>query len=222
MTPPRTYHGIELPEQDNIDVALRLAREKLADLDPKEAAERLNCGYSEKGDHAELSYSFLGDPIIATLPEGTAVYEGGHPVPDFLLVLVLHYLIAEGSHLDQELITFVQVPSGNFYEEPFNRRTKKGLLAMFGEDVELFQAAAEKLGWEPYSTGDAGAVAYPFPKVPITFVLYGRDAEFPPDASILFDRSIPSFLPTEDIAMVSGLLVGKICKTAAGLQGEKK
>jgi hypothetical protein len=218
------YHGIELPEQDNIDVALGLARETLATVDAKEAAARLGCELSEHEGAPALSFDFMGDPITVVLPAGTGFYptQGNRPIPDFFLVLVLHYLISEGTGLTNEPISFVQVPSGSFYEEPFNRRTKKLLLATFGEEPALFAKTVEKLGWEPYATGDAGAIARPFPNVPITFVLYGRDEEFEPDANILFDGSIIKFLPTEDIAMISGLLVGMACKTGASIKGEEK
>ena len=211
----RTYHGLELPEQDNIEVALRLAREKLAGVDPADAARRLACTLVENDGKKALCFHFMGAPITVALPEGTARYDGGGPVPDFLLVLVLHYMISQGRGLKNEPISFVQVPSGSFYEEPFHRRTKKQLLHVFGEQVELFTKAAASLGWEPAAQGDTGAVALPFPQVPITFVLYGQDEEFEPDAQILFDASIPEFLSTEDIAMVSGLLVGGVCKAAA-------
>lgn len=210
----RTYHGIELPEQDNIEVALRLAREKLTQVDAAEVADRLQCDLVDIDGKPGLGLSFLGAPITMTLPEGEANYAGGSPVPDFLLVLVLHYLTARGGRPLGDPISFVQVPSGAFYEDAFNRRTKKSLLETFGDDVGLFSRVANELGWKPGDRGDAEATALPLPCAPVTFVFYGRDEEFEPDVNILFDASIPDLLPTEDIAMMCGILVGSACKTA--------
>lgn len=216
----KTPAGIELPDQDNIEIALKLARGKLAGVEPGEAALRLGMEIVESGDEPVVSFEFLGSPITVSLKNGTAFYPGGAPVPDFLLVLVLHYVTSTGrTKANEQVISFVQVPSGSFYEPPFNRRTKARLLDTFGDDPHLLTKAAEKLNWSPGKSGDASAIALPFPKVPVTFAIWGIDEEFPAEASILFNESISTFLPTEDIAMISGLLVGNVVKAATELKG---
>jgi Domain of unknown function (DUF3786) len=218
----KTPAGIELPDQDNIDVALRLAREKLVEVDPKEAALRLDCTLGETDGGATLAFSFMGDGVTVAVADGTAVFDGGHPVPDFLLVLLLHYVIAEGRFLPgQDRISFAQVPSGAFYLPAFDRGTKARIVKTFGENPDLLGQVAEKVGWERIDQGDLGVEARAFPHVPVAFVIWAADEEFPPDANILFDASIASFLPTEDIAMISRLLVGKACKTAEKIEGDK-
>jgi hypothetical protein len=39
----------------------------------------------------------------------------------------------------------------------------------------------------------------------VTIVIWSGDDELPPEGSILFDESIISYLPTEDIAVLSGM-----------------
>jgi len=48
--------------------------------------------------------------------------------------------------------------------------------------------------------------------VPITFVLWRGDEEIPPSGNVLFDASIPSYLPVEDIAVVCGAVAGWLCR----------
>ena len=51
-----------------------------------------------------------------------------------------------------------------------------------------------------------------FPSVPVTFVLWRGDDEFSPSGSVLFDSTISQYLPTEDVAVLAGMLVGKLCR----------
>jgi len=48
--------------------------------------------------------------------------------------------------------------------------------------------------------------------VPLTFVLWRCDEEFPASASILFDSSITDYLPVEDIIVMSEIVAWKLVK----------
>ncbi|UCE84218.1 MAG: DUF3786 domain-containing protein [Deltaproteobacteria bacterium] len=43
-------------------------------------------------------------------------------------------------------------------------------------------------------------------------MIWGGDDELPPEGSILFDESIISYLPTEDIAVLSGMRVYRLIR----------
>jgi hypothetical protein len=62
----------------------------------------------------------------------------------------------------------------------------------------------------PVEPGDAGFEFQLFPKVPVRLIFYAGDAEFAPEANILFDRSIGGMLSPEDIAWLSGMLVYRL------------
>lgn len=220
MTDKRFYKGMELPKQNNLEVALKIARGKLTDCNAAELADRTGGQVIDFEGETALKLDFVGDSVFVTLPEGKGYFAPGAPLPDFFLVMVLHYLVSKGQSLKNEKITYVQCPSGKFYEGPFNKHTKDRMLQAFGEDVELLKQVAQDLGWQIDKEGDAAATAYLFPKVPISFVLYGKDEDFEPDLNIFFDKSIIDFLPEEDIKLVSGLLVGKACKKASEIKGD--
>ena len=66
MTKPRPA----VIEQDNYEVALKLAREKWRKLDPALQAERCGAGFSVSSGQARLSLPFLGRPTEVTHPKG--------------------------------------------------------------------------------------------------------------------------------------------------------
>ena len=59
-------------------------------------------------------------------------------------------------------------------------------------------------------------VLWALPRVAVAAVVYGGDEEFPADAKLLFDVSIASYLNTEDIAVLGGIVVGKLIQANKG------
>jgi hypothetical protein len=70
-----------------------------------------------------------------------------------------------------------------------NRLRKAALLARYGEDVSGFTTAGRHIGGQIEPMGDAAIRLDPFPRIPIHYVFWQGDGEFPPRLSILFDRS---------------------------------
>jgi hypothetical protein len=69
----------------------------------------------------------------------------------------------------------------------------------FGIDPEGFQRAALELGGQLVDMADAAACLWPFPRIPLYFLLWLRDEEFPARLRVLFDRSIDACLPADAI-----------------------
>lgn len=69
--------------------------------------------------------------------------------------------------------------------------------------------------------GDASVLIWAFPRVPIGLVLWKGDEEFPPAGNILFDSSIPAYLPVEDIVVLTETVVWKLIKAGARLAAQR-
>jgi hypothetical protein len=63
---------------------------------------------------------------------------------------------------------------------------------LFGRHPEAFLNAGRKLGGSEILYGDKGFSLEVFPRVPLAFVLWKGDEEFPPRISVLFDSTIES------------------------------
>ena len=155
-----------------------------------------------------LWLSVLQTPGVARI-----ISSNGEPVPIPEKILILHYLLtARGDTLTRNLITFRQVPEGPFYYSAFLKRARDPLVRAFGGQPESLITCGAHLGAEPDELGDVSITLKALPRVPVTMVLWAGDDEFPPEASLLFDESIVGYLPTEDIAVLSGMIVYRLIR----------
>jgi hypothetical protein len=67
---------------------------------------------------------------------------------------------------------------------------------------------------ESLSFGDASFLFRMLPRLWLAVVLYLADDEFPANANVLFDAAASHYLPTEDLAVLGGLLAGRLIRVA--------
>ena len=120
-------------------------------------------------------------------------------------VLVLHYLInAKPRPLTGRTISFLEVPKGgSIYHTTFIKRAIDPLVQSFDSNLAGFIRAAGALGGIQEAFGDASFTVFLFPYVPITYVLWQGDEEIASSGTILFDASVPDFLPAEDMVLAA-------------------
>ena len=122
--------------------------------------------------------------------------------------LILHYLLtANGAAPTGEHITFRQVPGGISYHAAFLRRARDPLMMVFGDRPERLLELGPMIGGRPGEFGDVSLVVEALPRVEIILVVWQGDDEFEAEGNILFDANITDYLPSEDIAMISGQVV---------------
>ncbi len=191
----------------NLDVTLNKAVAEFRSLDPLETARRTGSEYVQTDGCFKLRY--FNCQVCISHPDATFINSKEIPIVE--KILILHYLItASGRALANQFISFKELPGGEIYKMPFTNRSIRPFLQFFGNRPQVFRKAAEKLGGRPIDAGDISYTLMAFPKVPVTVVLWKGDEEFPASANILFDKSAPGYLPTEDYAFLAGLTVAKL------------
>jgi Domain of unknown function (DUF3786) len=206
-----------MPRIDDYKAALALAAAELQQINPKLLENRTKCAYFYEAGREGLLVPYFGQSRRVSWPELTVTLAAGDtPIPLTEQILILHYLKgATGELLSGHSIDFREVPDGGgFYWSAFVSRAQKPLLETFGNDLKLYLKVAQSLGGEPQNLGDAAARFLAFPLVPVTHVLWRGDEEFPPEANILFDRTISQHLSTEDIAALAGASVYRLMAAA--------
>ena len=198
--------------QNTIDIALV----KLRSLDPTTMS--LHCGatFTEQDGGGKIILPFFNREITIAYPEGTVRYEDGNGTLSLQEQgLVLHYILgAQDIPLSGDLITFREIPSGEFYYQPFLNRAQIPFVNTFGTEHAVFKTISAKFGAAECAIGDTAMVFSPFPKTPVTLVLWKGDDEFSPGGTILFDSSIKLFLNVEDIAFLASTVVYRLLALA--------
>lgn len=199
-----------MSREDDYRLAYKLAAEKLLCSDIEERCTKSGASYSTKdSNHGVISVDFLNKTCLIKLPEIEISYQDdGGEVPLWAKILILHYLnAARGEPLTHKQITFKEVTAGNFYYSSFAKRAKDPLIQVFGNQPELLLKVSEELGGRQIDAGDMGVNIPAFSRVPIHMILWRGDEEFPPDGNIMFDSTIGSYLSTEDVAVLTQMIM---------------
>jgi hypothetical protein len=126
-------------------------------------------------------------------------------------VLILHYMSATDiSQATGHWISYREIPGAAFYFGAFIKRAVEPLKKVFGQNLSAFSRSAEKLRAKEIKNGDAAYEFKVLPAVPLQLILWKGDAEFPPEANILFDSTIGQILSPEDAAWLAGMVVYRL------------
>lgn len=137
------------------------------------------------------------------------IADTGKPSKSGDRLLLLHYLLCDVPICPaNELISFRDIPGGQFYWQAFVSRTVKPLATGIGNDLELLRKNLNRFDWETVDDiADIAAKIHALGKIYVTLIYRCKDEEFPASAQLLFDASIKRVYSAEDAAV----LASRIC-----------
>lgn len=187
-----------------------------SDQEERFVAAGLTCTTTETGLVAYIPYF---DEIISfAIPGFTFKSSKGVNITLTAKIVLLHYILrASGVPLGGDKIPYEDIQGLRHYYPVFERRVLKPLQSAFGYNRQAFLDAGLSLGGQKEEFGDGSFTLRALPRVPITFILWEGDEEFPPSLRTLFDPSITGYLPLEDIVVISKLASTRILKEARSL-----
>ena len=172
------------------DDALRLGKERLAQIPPQAVCDACGARYEE------------GEFFLPWFNKERAFSS----VSETLRILWLHYLTANGAKIQSgRLIAYREVAPALFYEPNFYKRAVKPLINCFGKNPENLVAIGEAFGGTKAAFGDAAVTINVLPYLPMTFIIWEGSEEFSPDGNILFDQTAKTWFNAEDLAVLAGL-----------------
>ena len=128
-----------------------------------------------------------------------------------LSVLFSHYVSGKPSPTTSILIKFNKLQGGYAYERAFNTRAAQPVAKAFGKKPADLLEAGKMLGGTPLEYGNSSVQILAIEGIPIVYILWA-EAEFPASTTVLFDQSANSYLPTEDLAVLTELTSSRLVK----------
>lgn len=182
--------------------------QELAAKNPIEVCRRASCTYDEKNRFYSVSVWGEGYRIYPHEFKIISDLKKNQLQHSFFDLFIVYYLL-NAKEIDPagQWISEKDIPGGaTFFRGPHIIPTEL-IAGRFDNDIESFKNRCGRLGGDALDMADAAFKFEITPRIP-TAVLYWRgDDDFPPEAKILYDKTITAHL-TPDI--VYGLAVG-IC-----------
>ncbi len=202
---------MELAKQKNYQQAFDLATASLKGMDLKERAEKAGVLYQSGNDGEEVTVHFFSEPYHIRFPQGDFHSPSKRVVSLVSRVIVLHYLIkADGTPLSGKWVGYKDIPGALLYAGVFGRRVTEPLVKKFGTSAESLMDIGLAIGGMTAGIGDASLLFQALPHIPIQYVLWEGDDEFPPSVQLLFDSSVDHYLSLEDIVVLGQVATGRL------------
>ena len=202
-------------EEYGYELAYRLAREQLAEIDDiEQQCRKSGTQYQLIDSQKAIVIKYLNRSCLITLPDvKVASLSGEEEIPIRDRILILHYLItAKGTPPSDKMITYKELPEGVNYFPTFYKRAIKPLVTNFGNEPQKLLNCAIMLGGYEANYGDVAVTIDAFSRVPITLVLWKGDDELTPEGNIIFNSNISDYLSTEDVNVLCETIAWKLVK----------
>jgi hypothetical protein len=176
--------------------------------------EALNKSWEKLGDSGTCSVRFLNDEYeVDASSRKIFSLSCNIEAKDYYKILILHYLANEKriSEIEKDKwISFKELEGGEAYFSAFRKRAIGPILRKYQENPTAILERIDSLNAQKMDEGNASVSVTAFPKVKVGIVLWARDEEFGADCNMLFNESIKSIFPTEDVAVLGGIVAARV------------
>ncbi|MEJ2716223.1 MAG: DUF3786 domain-containing protein [Deltaproteobacteria bacterium] len=162
--------------------------------------------------------SFLGSRYLIDPSEESIIELSPNPARELteeFQILLIRYLVAPNAGpVEGREISEKDLPGGpTFFQGPHSLQVAP-IAKRFGHDPDAFATRGSELGGVPVGHGDKAVRFHPFPQIPVTYVLWRSDDEFPASVSVLFDASIGRWFALDMIFTLVWVLTDRILEDA--------
>jgi hypothetical protein len=203
----------DLKKQRYYRQAFDLSCQRIKGLDLGEMVEKSGAHF-EKGTHpkeGQISLSLFNSRYVIGYPDLLITSSDKKVVSLVTKIILLHYLIkADGRPLSHQLIPYKEIPGGMLYAGVFARRAVDPLIPVFGQSPAAFLDVGLRMGARKAEYGDVSFVLPALPRIPMTYIIWKGDEEFPATIQLLFDKSVEGYLSLEDVVVVGEMATSRL------------
>lgn len=132
----------------------------------------------------------------------------------FYLVLLTYLLRAQPIGLTGRMVTGSEIKGGDFFFRGPHALFIRPLEQRFGHDAQTFLEVGLRLGGGETDFGDVSFRLWPLPKIPLGYILWLGDEEFPARVVVTFDGSVEQQLPLDVIWALVNQVGGALLREA--------
>jgi len=189
--------------------------EILESLNPENVCRRAQVAYDRslnaytiKSFGQDITVSIAGNAIHSDSQESDLLL---NKLGDYFRLSILWYLVnAKDITLKYKLIRPEDVKGGNIYSKGTHILPLDRIADKYGSDTEGFFNRGVEISSEVSDYGDTSLRLFPFPRVPVTMIVWKGDKEFASRADLLLDSTCELHLPVDIVwstAMMSVLVM---------------
>jgi hypothetical protein len=176
----------------------------LSRLESENVCKRAKVAFDRKSAAYILS-SFSQDIFVS--PQTKEIY-GSSALSAFLLkdlayysrLSILWYLVGtKDIPLSGELVKPYNIAGGQIFTSGSHKLPLDKIAQKYGCDPEGFLKRGKELGGEQASYADASLQLSPFPRIPVTLLLWVKDEEFDAGCDLLLNSTCEAHLPADII-----------------------
>lgn len=174
--------------------------QELVDQNPEDICRRAPCKY----DETKRAYTLRvwGDEYAVCPHEFKIdrISKDSHNPHKYLYLFIIYYLLrSKEIEISNEWISDKDIPGGStFFRGPHEIPTHL-ICGQYGNDIETFRKRCEQAHGTSLDMADA---AYRFmitAHIPVAILYWKGDSEFPPEAKVLYDKTITEHLSSDII-----------------------
>jgi len=135
----------------------------------------------------------------------------------FYLVLLTYLIRVQPVGLSGKMVTGSEIKGGDFFFKGPHALFTRPLEKRFGDDAKSFKEAGLRLGGGETDFGDVSFRLWPLPKIPVGYILWLADEEFPSRVVVTFDSSVGVHLPLDVIWALVNLVGRALLRTAESI-----
>lgn len=205
---------IQREETNNYEKWCEQWRNKFLSMDQTELRKRLP-ELKEEGEW--LTIRHFGRKLGIHRENGKIIaMEDQEPVTcnEQLNVYTLFGYVSPNAHFEDNWVRFDQLKGTSPFSKAFQQGVIEPFSRMFDGHVKELRESCEKLNGRKLPWSDAGYELDAFACIPVRFLFWEGDEEFPAQGNILFDSSATDFIHGESVVTIASIGLNRLVKLA--------